>query len=81
MLCTCSPRGSPLSQETECAPQRGNVGVQHPTFSRAHPRKHPTDPPEHLERSVGLRPGRGPRAGARGAADGDALARMFCFVK
>eukprot|EP00966_Prymnesium_polylepis_P004761 109413-Prymnesium_polylepis.1 len=25
-------------------------------FSRSHPRKHPADPPEHVERSVGLRP-------------------------
>ena len=28
-------------------------------FSRSHPRKHPADPPEHLERSVGLRPSGG----------------------
>ena len=26
---------------------------------RSHPRNHPSDPPEHLERSVGLRPSRG----------------------
>eukprot|EP00966_Prymnesium_polylepis_P304434 7033777-Prymnesium_polylepis.1 len=40
-------------------------------FSRSHTRKHPVDPPEHLERSVGLRP-------SGGAAD--ALARLFCNV-
>eukprot|EP00966_Prymnesium_polylepis_P218346 5053799-Prymnesium_polylepis.1 len=28
-------------------------------FSRLHPRKHPADPHEHLERSVGLRPSGG----------------------
>eukprot|EP00966_Prymnesium_polylepis_P200202 4639530-Prymnesium_polylepis.1 len=59
MLCTCSPRGSPLSQQAECALQRGKVGVHHPNFSRSHPRKHPSDPSEHFERSVGLRPSRG----------------------
>eukprot|EP00966_Prymnesium_polylepis_P081206 1881265-Prymnesium_polylepis.1 len=29
-------------------------------FPRSHPRKHLADPPEHLERSVGLRSSRGP---------------------
>eukprot|EP00966_Prymnesium_polylepis_P283333 6546677-Prymnesium_polylepis.1 len=51
MLCTCSPRRSPVSQEEESAPQRGKVRVQHPTFSRSHPRKRkqPADPSELLK--------------------------------
>eukprot|EP00966_Prymnesium_polylepis_P121111 2799066-Prymnesium_polylepis.1 len=51
MLCTCSPRGSPLSQEAggriDCAPQRGNIvvqEVQHPTFFTFTPLQAPCQP-------------------------------------
>eukprot|EP00966_Prymnesium_polylepis_P058092 1345604-Prymnesium_polylepis.1 len=46
MLCTCSPRGSSLSQEAQSAPQRGKVGArlrQHPTLFHDHS-SHPADP-------------------------------------
>eukprot|EP00966_Prymnesium_polylepis_P163341 3775323-Prymnesium_polylepis.1 len=43
MLCTYSPCGSPLSQEAECAPQRGNV-CQHPTFLTFTPPQNPRGP-------------------------------------
>eukprot|EP00966_Prymnesium_polylepis_P149465 3453071-Prymnesium_polylepis.1 len=44
MLCTCSPRGSPLSQEAERAPQCGKVVVQHPTFFTSTPLQTPRGP-------------------------------------
>eukprot|EP00966_Prymnesium_polylepis_P088463 2047167-Prymnesium_polylepis.1 len=58
MLCTCSPRGSPaLSQEAQsarkswcAAPDVFHVHTPASTL--------PTFVPEHLERSVGLRPSR-----------------------
>eukprot|EP00966_Prymnesium_polylepis_P280671 6484825-Prymnesium_polylepis.1 len=53
MLCTCSPHGSPLSQEAHswCAA---------PNFFHVHtPASTLPTPPEHLERSEGLRPNPG----------------------
>eukprot|EP00966_Prymnesium_polylepis_P106843 2473693-Prymnesium_polylepis.1 len=58
MLCTCSPRGSPVSQEAQSEVRHSaeKLACSTQLFSRSHPRKHPAEPPEHLERSVGLRP-------------------------
>ena len=42
-----------------CATARKCLVCSTQLFSRSHPRKHPADPPEHLERSVGLRPSGG----------------------
>eukprot|EP00966_Prymnesium_polylepis_P134662 3112215-Prymnesium_polylepis.1 len=42
-----------------CATGRKHWCAAPDLFSRSRPRKHPADPPEHLERSVGIRPSRG----------------------
>eukprot|EP00966_Prymnesium_polylepis_P318396 7353954-Prymnesium_polylepis.1 len=49
MLCTCSPRGSPVTQEAECAPQRGKFGVQHPNFFTFTPPQAPCRPVQTLK--------------------------------
>eukprot|EP00966_Prymnesium_polylepis_P021033 483905-Prymnesium_polylepis.1 len=48
------PGGTKIS-----APQRGKVGVHHHNFFTFTSPQAPCRPPEHLERSVGPRPGRG----------------------
>ena len=44
MLCTGSPRGSPVSQEAESAPQREKVDLRHPTVFTFTPPQAPYGP-------------------------------------
>eukprot|EP00966_Prymnesium_polylepis_P171022 3953235-Prymnesium_polylepis.1 len=72
MLCTCSPRGSPLRQEAQSAPQRGKVGLRHPTLFTFTPPQAPCRPPRAFRTCRGAQTEPGPEWPTRSAY-------MFCI--